>query len=104
MRLALVCALAVQAMWAAGSSLPPRFEENRGQFPSSVQFYARGVDPGISLQRDSQTIGSIKARFLGASTKLALEGVDQLGARTNYFGPNAATGVRNFSRIRYRDV
>ena len=104
MRTVVLMALAAQVLSAGRAVFPTRFEENRGQFPASVRFYGRGVDPSITLETQAQRIGKMTARFQGASSSVTLTGVDPMDARTNYFGPSRVTGVRNFARVRYQAV
>ncbi len=93
---------------------PVMFEENRTQTGPSVSFIARGPDYVLFLTRDEAVLragaGSpsvVRMRFENANPAVAAEGLEELAARTNYLvGPREAhlAGVRNYSRVRYRNL
>src|ERR1700694_6295965 len=91
-----------------GATMPFRFEQNLGQFAPAVKFVGRGQAYGISLDSTGQPLqaehGSFRAEMLRANPHTRLEGVDEIAARTNYFGARKAIGAQNYGGVRYRQV
>jgi Bacterial Ig-like domain (group 3)/Beta-propeller repeat len=104
-------------MEAVLDRLPLAFEANAGQFHKQVRFFARApgkhlfltgkgmvlvLNKGLSIH-DAMPV--IRLEFAGASPNARLEGVDRLGATTNYFRAGTRiTDVSNFTRVRHRQV
>jgi hypothetical protein len=111
--------------------LPIRFEENRGQTDSRVQFLARGAGYSLFLTsteavlklRDDSTKLSVgfpavafparkysivRMRLLGANPSAHAIGVDELPGKSNYFiGSDRARwhfNVATFSGVEFQDV
>jgi Beta-propeller repeat len=97
---------------AALTQLPLRFESNRGQFDPSVRFAARGGGYDLLFTPDGATLRygptkSVNISLTGANRSAAIEGIDPMRARTNYFvGPRNAwhTDIANFARLQYSQV
>ena len=114
---------------AAYGELPLAFEENRGQSAADVRFLSRGDgftafltpsgvtlalrQPGEPDDGGSQSDRGIEyatmgMRLVGANESPAVEGLDELGGRTNYFVSSDPAawhlGVQNYSRVRYSEV
>lgn len=94
---------------ARHTDLPLRFEVNQGQAPSSVDFIVRGGEYPATLQSGEAVLGGAPARMrLSGARATRAEGLDPLETVTNYFiGSDPSrwrTGIRNYSRVRYRDV
>ena len=97
----------------AWSSLPLAFEENRGQFPESVQFAARGRYYSVLVERDA-----IRLRFAtpkrqphdlvfsidGARALPAASGERPAAGAVHYFRGTASHPARQFERIRLARV
>jgi len=107
------------AQSAALTELPLRFEKNQGQWPSAIQFAARGsgYQVGLTAQEAILTLASGAGRKRAAHVlRLQLrharsaiwEGVNALAGRTNYFlGKNTAqwhTDIPNYEKVRAREV
>ncbi|MFN7929481.1 MAG: SBBP repeat-containing protein [Blastocatellia bacterium] len=106
------------------------FEKNQGQYPTALQFAARGkgFQVGItanemvlcfaaasshaptSTPEDHRTrsLRTLRLQLQQAQAAPVLEGVNPLAARTNYFrGKNAAqwhTEIQNYEQVRARNV
>ena len=117
-------------------ALPLSFEPNRGQTDRRVKFLSRSGDYILFLTADEavMTFGArdergraedeerakgksservrsravLRMKLEGANTSAAVEGLDQLPGRSNYFGgsdPNGwQTDVPQFARVRYNKV
>jgi len=106
--------LAVRALTArAQPRLPLSFEANRGQTDGKVRFLARGGAYTLFLTETEAVLDLGSSRVLrmqlaGASSRPAVEGVDPLSSRSNYFiGNDRAkwrTDVPHFARVRYEEV
>jgi hypothetical protein len=96
---------------AALARLPLRFEANQGQFPSDVRYGARAGGYSLLLTNRGPELSvagaaPVAIRLLN-SRPAAIEPLDQLSARTNYFvgsRENWHTGVASYNRVRYRGV
>src|SRR5579863_3595437 len=94
------------------AKLPLRFEENRGQAPSSAKYVVRGTKYQFFLEPQGNTIqwtgGSLESRLIGADPGAQLAGLDALEAKTNYFQGNQTsawkTGIRSYGRVKYSSV
>jgi hypothetical protein len=121
---------AASSLWAAGRShvstsplpaaqgqaafnrLPLRFEQNQGQWDSSIQYKARSGGMNLSLTKAGPVVSFPSAPRLnialsGSNPDPVLEGLDPLAARTSYFfgsRENWRAGIANFARVRYRSV
>ena len=92
--------------------LPLRFEANQGQFDPSVRYAARAGGYNLLLTQKGAVISLPEARrvsisLLHANPAPAIEPLDPLAARTDYFlgrRPQWHTGVASYSRVRYRSV
>lgn len=105
---------------AAFGRLPLEFELNQGQTDSRVNYLARGLGYGLYLTNDQAVLvfpfaeqkkqsGSVlDMRFVGASHRAKIGGVDRLPGRSNYFIGNDAshwrTNIPQFSRVQYREI
>lgn len=97
---------------------PLRFEENRGQSPARARYIARGPNYQLSIERDrneltwvnpqTKAAATVRTRFAGANPRAAVEGMDLLVPRTNYFfGAHAAdwrTGIANYAKVRIAEI
>src|SRR5215469_1266640 len=99
--------LCVATAFAAGP-LPLGFERNQGQTDRRVRYLARATDHTLFLTADAAVLSmarsAVRMRFHGGNRAAAIEGVDELAGRSNYFGARAITGISQFARVRYRDV
>jgi hypothetical protein len=106
--------LASQTAKGAAASLPFRFEENRGQFPSSVKFRSGFGGWDLLLSRSHAVLelrggadrSLIHLKPVGASPASA-SGVDELPGKSNYFNGTQKdwhTGIRNYQRVKYTGV
>ncbi|MCU1317208.1 MAG: putative secreted protein [Candidatus Acidoferrum typicum] len=103
--------------------LPIIFEANQGQLPTNELFIARGPGYSLALSADHvslalQSGGTKKEAHLerdmiaigidGGNPECKLQGVDELSTKTNYLiGSDPTkwlTGVRTFSKVKYKDV
>jgi hypothetical protein len=116
--LALALGSPLQAAAASGllERLPMRFEANQGQVNREVRYYSRG--PNYTLFLTSQE--AVLSLAGGTSTEVLrislpkgnaqpqIEGIDPLASRTDYFLGNRKaawrTNVRQYQRVRYREV
>ncbi len=97
---------------AALARLPLRFEANQGQFRSDVRYAARAGGYNLLLtDRGPQiAVGSappVSLTLLHSNQSPAIEPLDALAARTNYFvgrKESWRTGVRSFGKVRYGSV
>ena len=97
---------------AAITNLPLRFEKNDGQFDPAARYAARSGPWSLLLTQRGpriQTPGarSIDLTFLRSNPTPAIEALDPMQARTDYFlgrRENWHTRVANFGSIRYREV
>ncbi len=97
---------------AALARLPLRFEANQGQWDSSVRFRARSGGLNLSLTPSGPVAAFANAPDLaislaGSNPAAAIEGLDRVGARTDYFigaRQDWHTGIANYARVRYRGV
>ncbi|MFN0172489.1 MAG: SBBP repeat-containing protein [Bryobacteraceae bacterium] len=116
--LPLLLAAAAAAAAPRRDHLPPNrpllFEENRTQTDPRVSFIARGSQYVLFLTRDEAVLRAgaespsvVRMRFENANPAAAAEGIEELAARTRYLvGPREShlANVRNFSRVRYRNL
>jgi hypothetical protein len=103
-------------MTEAWARLPLSFEENRGQTDAAVRFLARGFGFTLFLTEQDAVLAMekpgrkdvIRMRFSGANPHPAVEGLDALAGRSNYFrGPDPSawrTNVSQYRRVRYAGV
>ena len=107
-----VIRLAALAMVAACNLLavnvpltaPSGFEENKGQFPSKVQYALR---PSVYLTSNSLEFSpqELSMQFGSSNFATALVPADTLPYTVNvYSGSNAFTGIRRFGQIRYANL
>src|SRR5947209_12517819 len=96
---------------AAISSLPLRFEANQGQFDPAVRYAARTGTYDLLLTTRGAAMSAHGARvdltLLHSNTSAAIEPLDRMAARTDYFTGTRAnwrTDIANYSRVRYRSV
>ena len=100
-----------------GSKLPYTFEQNQGQTDRSVRYLARGSgyslyltgrEAVLSLQRPGEAPRAVRMSLGGSRAPRAIEPLDPLAQRTNYFvGQDPARwrrDVPHYSRVRYRGV
>jgi len=95
--------------------LPLNFEQNEGQAPAKVKYLARGIGYTVLLtgnetvlalrEGQSDRTRTVRMRFAGARTDVAVEGLEPLSGRVNYLIGNERsrwqTGVPTFGRVRY---
>jgi hypothetical protein len=114
-------------VWAAPVthfSLPPDFEINLGQTAPQVTFLSRGAGYTLFLTADGAVMrfssphasagpvadraAAVTMRWLGASPQPAIEGLEPLEARSNYFigrdPSNWRTNVPHYAKVRYRGL
>src|SRR5690349_11977771 len=96
--------------------VPLRFEANRGQEDTRVQFVSSGSgftlllgEEGSVLRlRDGKRSASVITTLRHAHRGLALEGLDPLATRVSYFRGNResnwVSGVPAYGRVQYRSV
>jgi hypothetical protein len=96
---------------ASMARLPLRFEENRGQWDSSIRFIGRSSGANLQLTASGPAFlmgsKSVEISLVHASPSPVIEPLDQLPAATNYMvGPRTRwhIGVANYARVRYRGV
>src|SRR5882724_7936934 len=100
-------------MTSTPRELPLAFEVNRGQADQRVRFMARGRGHALFLTDDEAVLalrdgGVLRVRLLGGSAAPEVSGVDELPARASYLIGNEPrrwrTGIRQYARVRYRQV
>jgi len=118
--------IAAERSAAHGYQLPLTFEVNQGQTDDRVDFLARGPGYNIfltateavfALPRASTTSGQramtgqravMRMQLVGSAADLAVQGVDALPGKVNYFrGKDAAnwqTKVQTYRRVKYSAV
>src|SRR3954453_22672214 len=73
---------------AAIARLPLRFEENRGQIPSSARYIARATNFDVEFMAagPAMAIGTrrVDLKLLGANATAAMTAEDRMAASTNY--------------------
>ncbi|HJT88510.1 MAG TPA: SBBP repeat-containing protein [Bryobacteraceae bacterium] len=91
--------------------LPLRFEANRGQWNSQVRYAARDTRNTLFLTAHGAVVAAgarrVEMDFLHANPAPAIEALDRLPTRTDYFRGNPETwrrAVPSFSRVAYRSV
>ncbi len=103
---------------AAIGKLPLQFERNEGQTDCRAKYISRGAgydffltssDTLMSLHGQGQTSASfLRLTFVGANSRPAIAGEDELSGKVNYFiGNDPAkwrTGVRTYSRVRHQSI
>jgi len=100
-----------------GVQLPYTFEQNQGQTDRSVRYLARGRgyslyltgrEAVLSLQRAGEAPRAVRMSLSGSRAPQAIEPLEPLAQRTNYFvGQDPARwrrDVPHYSRVRYRGV
>ena len=98
------------------ADLPLSFEANRGQTDPQVKFLARGngyelflspVETALYLNRGGSR-AAVRIRPLGTHGVTAIEGLDLLPGKSNYFtGGEPGSwrrGIPNYARVRYREL
>lgn len=104
----LTCLLVVPGFSATkGSSLPLFFVPNAGMADVSVRYIAETSEMKAAFAGDSATFRihgeQIQVRFVGANREIALEGIEPLAARANFFiGQDPRrwhTGCRRFRKF-----
>lgn len=117
---AVVPSAAARESWqTAYAKLPLSFEINRGQARKQIEFLARGdgynlaLMPGeavLSLSKSGakSVIATLQIRLEGANKKARVNGLEQLGGKSNYFIGNDPqkwqTDVPTFARVKYEAV
>jgi len=97
---------------SAMANLPLRFEENRGQFASTVRYGARAGGYTLELTNRGAVLAMpdrqrVEMSLVKANAAAEIAPLDRMPARTDYFlGKRTQwhTGVANFSRVQYRGV
>ncbi|HYR86455.1 MAG TPA: SBBP repeat-containing protein [Terriglobia bacterium] len=96
---------------AQSYSMPFRFEANQGQADPCVKYIARGGNYTAELNENEVVIHvgreSVRMRFAGGQSATAIEPIEELPARTNYYGgtrENWFTDIKNYRRVLYRNV
>src|SRR2546422_8709734 len=91
--------------------MPFRFEANQGQADSCVKYIARAASYTADLNENDVVIHvgqeSVRMRFAGGRSRTAIEPMEELPERTNYYGGNPEswfTGIKNYRRVLYRNV
>lgn len=105
--------------------LPLSFEANEGQSAPQVRFLSRGAGYALFLTNREAVLefgsgrtkglggrprpaSAVRMELPGSNRHSAVDGLDPLPGKSNYFiGNNPAkwrTGVANYARVRYRDV
>src|SRR6266850_5176533 len=97
--------------WAQSYSMPFRFEANQGQAAACVKYIARGGNYTADLNQNEVVIHvgreSVRMQFAGGRPAAAIEPMEELAERTNYYGgsrENWFTDIRNSRRVLYRNV
>src|SRR6266850_1690603 len=97
--------------WAQSYSMPFRFEANQGQAAACVKYIARGGNYTADLNQNEVVIHvgreSVRMQFAGGRPAAAIEPMEELAERTNYYGgsrENWFTDIRNYRRVLYRNV
>jgi len=93
-------------------SLPPTFEENRGQAQSTVRFLSKGARGEVYLSSSALTLampgGPVEIRFRNASLTARLEPEGPIRGISNYFlGRDKSrwrTAVPRYAAVRYREL
>src|SRR5579871_4230533 len=100
------------AVNVVAAALPITFEENRGQVPPEVAFFARAAGYRVYLTRQAAVITlpdahAVRIR-LAKARKTMPAGMHRLVARTNYLvGADPAgwrSGIANYERVTYAQV
>ena len=108
----LMCLVAVTGISAAKeSSFPLFFVQNAGMVDASVRYLAETSEMKAAFASDSATFRihgeQVQVRFEGANRDVALEGIEPLAARANFFiGQDPRewhTAVPTFQKILYRN-
>jgi hypothetical protein len=94
------------------NSLPLFFVQNAGMADASVRYMVETSEMKAAFARDSATFRihgeQVQVRFKGANRAAALEGIEPLAARANFFvGQDPRewhTGVPTFQKILYRGL
>ena len=92
--------------------LPVHFEENRGQAGSDVRFIARTATGRVLLAPDGLVLGAkgtpVRLSFAGGSSAPAMEALEPLPGRVNYYSgddpKNWRIDVPTYGRVRYAAV
>jgi hypothetical protein len=91
--------------------MPFRFEANQGQADSGVKYIAKAGGYTADLSDNEVVIHvakeKVRMRFAGGRPASAIEPLEELPERTNYYGGNREnwfTGIRNYRRVLYRNV
>ena len=98
-------------------NVPAWFEPNQGLFSAKVKYLARGAGYALLLEEsgtaalsllDGSSPTGIRIALVGGNSKPAIEAVDRLAARSDYFLGNQPDkwqrGVPHFARVRYRNA
>jgi len=100
-----------EAARAALARLPLRFEANQGQFDPAARFVARGGNYTLLLTPGGPVVAvpgapKVALALAGSNPHAALEPLDRLPSRTDYYigRENWHTGVASYRRVRYRSV
>jgi len=100
----------------AYGKLPMRFEKNKGQTDSQVQFFARGSGYNLFLTPTESVIvlskasgGSVvRTKLIGSNAYPNITGLEELPGKSNYFiGDDPSkwqAGVSSYARVKYADV
>src|SRR5712691_13081844 len=98
-------------IWAQNYSMPFRFEANQGQADARISYIARGGSYTADLNQNEVVIHvgpeSVQMRFAGGKPATAIEPMEELPERTNYYGgsrENWFTDIKNYRRVVYRNV
>ena len=98
-------------IWAQNYSMPFRFEANQGQADARISYIARGGSYTADLNQNEVVIHvgpeSVQMRFAGGKRATAIEPMEELPERTNYYGGNREdwfTDIKNYRRVVYRHV
>lgn len=110
--LVLILPLICGAGTALAAALPITFEENRGQVPSSTEFYARTPGYQLFLKRREAVIalqdGHAVRIHLAHSKETTPLGIHRLVAKSNYLlGSDSTrwrTGIANYEGVTYPQV
>jgi len=98
---------------AAFDRLPLHFEANQGQAGSDVKFLARGAGGSVLVGRNEAVLAgngtpAVRMKFVGANPRSAVEGLEKLPGKVNYFlGSDPKQwrrGVETYGKVRWRQV
>jgi hypothetical protein len=100
----------VTPAWAETYGLPFRFELNRGQADSSVEYVAHAAGFTAGLNEKTVTLNlphPVRMKFVGANPHVNITPQAEMALRSHYYrgeSSNWHTDIKNYERLLYRDV